>query len=204
MEFVRVVRTRHMTRSFARTVVPRSAINELLDLAVRAPSAGKTQGWSVLVLENDDVKTFWDLSLPEEKRGNFSWPHLLDAPVIMLPFANAQAYADRYAEPDKAHTGLGASVDAWPTPYWTIVASFAVMTLLLGAHDMGLGSLFFAVFNGEENIRKHFGVPDTQQLIGAIALGWPRDEQEREGRSASRKRRGVDELAHFGRWHQAN
>lgn len=201
MEFVRVVRTRHMTRSFARTDVPRSTISELLDLAGRAPSAGKTQGWSVLVLESEDVKTFWDLSLPLEKRENFSWPHLLDAPVIMLPFANAQAYADRYAEPDKAHTGLGASIEAWPTPYWTIDASFAVMTLLLGAHDMGLGSLFFAVFNGEEKIRSHFGVPDTQQLIGAIALGWPREEQEREGRSASRKRRGVEELAHFGRWH---
>ena len=201
MEFVRVVRTRHMTRSFSRTAVPRSTISELLDLAVRAPSAGKTQGWSVLVLENEDVKTFWDLSLPQEKRKNFSWPHLLDAPVIMLPFADAQAYADRYAEPDKSHTGLGASVEAWPTPYWTIDASFAVMTLLLGAHDMGLGSLFFAVFNGEEKVRAHFGVPDTQQLIGAIALGWPRDEKEREGRSASRKRRSADEVAHYGRWH---
>lgn len=201
MEFVRVVRTRHMTRSFSRTAVPRSTVSELLDLAVRAPSAGKTQGWSVLVLENEDVKTFWDLSLPQEKRKNFSWPHLLDAPVIMLPFADAQAYADRYAEPDKSHTGLGASVEAWPTPYWTIDASFAVMTLLLGAHDMGLGSLFFAVFNGEEKVRSHFGVPDTQQLIGAIALGWPRDEKEREGRSASRKRRSADEVAHYGRWH---
>ncbi len=200
MEFVRVVRTRHMTRSFAHNAVARSTISELLDLAVRAPSAGKTQGWTVLVLENEDVKTFWDLSLPLEKRENFSWPHLLDAPVIMLPFADAQAYADRYAEPDKAHTGLGASIEAWPTPYWTIDASFAVMTLLLGAHDMGLGSLFFAVFNGEEKIRTHFGVPDTQQLIGAIALGWPREEQEREGRSASRKRRSADEVAHFGRW----
>ena len=118
----------------------------------------------------------------------------------MLPFANAQAYADRYAEPDKSHTGLGASIDAWPTPYWTIDASFAVMTLLLGAHDIGLGSLFFAVFNGEEKVRSHFGVPDTQQLIGAIALGWPRQEQERAGRSASRKRRSAEEVAHFGRW----
>ena len=200
MEFVRVVRTRHMTRSFAHTAVPRSTISELLNLAVRAPSAGKTQGWSVLVLENEDVMAFWDLSLPQEKRENFSWPHLLDAPVVMLPFADAQAYADRYAEPDKLHTGLGASIEAWPTPYWTIDASFAVMTLLLGAHDMGLGSLFFAVFNGEEEIRTHFGVPDTQQLIGAIALGWPREEQERDGRSASRKRRSADEVAHFGRW----
>jgi nitroreductase len=189
-----------MTRSFAHTAVPRSTISELLNLAVRAPSAGKTQGWSVLVLENEDVKAFWDLSLPQEKRENFSWPHLLDAPVVMLPFADAQAYADRYAEPDKLHTGLGASIEAWPTPYWTIDASFAVMTLLLGAHDMGLGSLFFAVFNGEEEIRTYFGVPDTQQLIGAIALGWPREEQERDGRSASRKRRSADEVAHFGRW----
>jgi hypothetical protein len=31
-------------------------------------------------------------------------------------------------------------------------------------------------------------------------LGWPREEQERAGRSASRKRRSAEEVAHFGRW----
>ncbi|MEI8321628.1 MAG: nitroreductase family protein [Actinomycetes bacterium] len=200
MEFVRVVRTRHMTRSFSRQAVSRDTVLQLLDLAVRAPSAGKTQGWSVLVLEGDDVKTFWNLSLPEEKREQFSWPHLLDAPIIMLPFARAQAYVDRYAEPDKTHTGLGESADAWPTPYWTIDTSFAVMTLLLGAHDMGLGTLFFAVFNGEKDIRTHFGVPENEQLIGAIALGWPSETQDKKGRSASRKRLSAHDVAHFGSW----
>ena len=32
----------------------------------------------------------------------------VSAPVIALPFADAKAYTDRYAEPDKVQTGLGA------------------------------------------------------------------------------------------------
>ena len=55
----------------------------------------------------------------------------------------------RYAEPDKAATGLGRSAAAWPVPYWTVDAAFAVMTLLLAAEDAGLGALFFGVFQGE-------------------------------------------------------
>ena len=52
------------------------------------------------------------------------------APVIALPLADPQAYVDRYGEPDKAATGLGRGADAWPTPYWTVDTSMAVMTLL--------------------------------------------------------------------------
>ena len=189
-----------MTRAFLPEPIGDEVVHSLIDLALRAPSAGKTQGTHFVVLTGDDVAAFWNDTLPNEKRATFRWKQLLDAPVILLPFVDPLAYVARYAETDKAATGLGEGVEAWPTPYWTIDASFAVMTLLLGAHDMGLGSLFFAVFNGEEKVRSHFGVPHSQQLIGAIALGWPREEQERAGRSASRQRRTADEVAHFGRW----
>lgn len=202
MEFVRAVTSRRMTRSFSTAPVPREVILSLIDLGSRAPSAGKTQGWSVLILEGADVATYWDLTLPASKRDNFAWPHLLDAPVILLPFANPLAYVERYGEPDKERTGLGAGVEAWQTPYWTIDASFAVMTMLLAAQDADLGSLFFAVFNGAAEVREHFGVPSELELLGAIALGWPHKGSQalRSGRSAARKRKDPIDIAHFGRW----
>ncbi|MEZ5295700.1 MAG: nitroreductase family protein [Ilumatobacteraceae bacterium] len=44
-EFADVVRRRRMTRAFRRDPLPPGTIEHLVDLAARAPSAGKTQGW---------------------------------------------------------------------------------------------------------------------------------------------------------------
>ena len=149
-------------------------MSQIVDLASRAPSAGKTQGWHALVITAIDTAKFWDDTLAVEKRESFRWKQLLDAPIIALVFADPLAYVERYSEHDKAHTGLGASAEAWPTPYWTVDASFAAMTMLLAAEDAGLGALFFAVFSGENELRTRLCIPDALQLIGAIALGWLR------------------------------
>jgi nitroreductase len=204
-DFADVVRRRRMTRAFAPTPLPGGLLAELVDLAARAPSAGKTQGWHLVVLEGPDTARFWDVTLPPMRRGRFKWQQLLDAPAILLPFADAKAYTDRYGEPDKAGTGLGAGPDAWPVPYWTIDTSMAVMTLLLGAEDAGLGALFFGVFKGERELRRSLGVPPGLELLGAIALGFPADPTDpsgatTKGRSATRPRRAADEIIHRGGW----
>lgn len=202
MELRRAIETRRMTRDFAETEVTDDLVAELVDLASRAPSAGKTQGWSLLVLRDDARRQFWDLSLPADRREGFAWPGLLRAPVVALSFADPDAYVARYSEVDKAHTGLGVGVDKWGAPYWTIDASMATMTLLLAAHDAGLGALFFAVFNGADEIRRHFGVPDSLQLLGAVALGHPASatRDERRGVSAARPRRRANDIIHPNRW----
>lgn len=196
-----------MTRAFRREPLAPGTIERLVDLASRAPSAGKTQGWHLVVLEGDDTARFWDVTLPEERRSTFRWQRLLDAPVIALPFADPEAYVTRYAEPDKAATGLGESVDAWTTPYWTVDASMALMTFLLAAEDEGLGALLFGVFRGETELRSELGIPPHLQLLGAVALGLAADTAPEasgdggSGRSASRRRRPPSEIVHRGRFH---
>ncbi|MEO6652879.1 MAG: nitroreductase family protein [Ilumatobacteraceae bacterium] len=194
------MRSRRMTRAFTPTPVDPAVIDELVDLAARAPSAGKTQGWHLLALEGVETARFWDITLPPDRRATFRWRDLLDAPVILLPFADAPAYVDRYAEPDKSSTGLGTGIDAWPAPYWTIDASMAVMTLLLGAEAFGLGALLFGVFRSETELRAELGVPEHLQLLGAIALGHPAEAPSARGRSADRPRRRVAEIVHRSRW----
>ena len=191
-----------MTRAFDGRPVSIELIHHLVSLASRAPSAGKTQGWDLVVLRDAETAGFWDVTLPPERRSGFRWPHLLGAPVIALAFADPSAYVQRYSEADKANTGLGAGVDAWPTPYWTIDAAMSVNTLLLAAHDAGLGALFFGVFNGEAELRARLGVPDHLQLLGAIALGWPlaTPAAPGRGRSANRPRRTPDSIVHNGSW----
>jgi nitroreductase len=191
-----------MTRSFSTHPVDPTLIAQIVDLASRAPSAGKTQGWHALIINSSDTAKFWDDTLAVEKRESFRWKQLLDAPVIALVFADPVSYVERYSEHDKAHTGLGESVEAWSTPYWTVDASFAAMTMLLAAEDAGLGALFFGVFQGEQQLRSRLGVPDAMQLIGAIALGWPLESEADKnlGVSASRARRSAEEIIHLNGW----
>lgn len=207
-EFVEVVRSRRMTRAFDERPLEPGILDELTDLASRAPSAGKSQGWHLVVLEGSETALFWDSTLPAVRRDSFRWQRLLNAPVIALPLADSKAYVDRYAEPDKVQTGLGAGPAAWPVPYWTIDASMAVMTLLLGAQDRGLGALFFGVFRGERELRQRLGIPAGLELLGAIALGYaadPSDGVERDpamgtGASAARPRRTSRHIIHRGHW----
>ena len=199
MKFTDLVRSRRMTRAFLPLPIGEDVLHSLIDLALRAPSAGKTQGTHFVVLTGEDVAAFWNDTLPNEKRTTFRWKHLLDAPVIILPFVDPLAYVARYAEADKAATGLGEGLDAWPTPYWTVDGSFAVMSLLLAAHDVGLGALFFAVFNGEQQLRTRLGVPEHMQLLGAIALGHAAQDGEK-GRSSVRPRKPLGEVVHQSRW----
>ena len=203
-EFAEVVRSRRMTRAFDGRPIEAALLDELVELASRAPSAGKTQGWHLVVLEGADTEIFWDSTLPAVRRDSFRWQHLLTAPVIALPLADSKAYVDRYAEPDKAQTGLGAGAAAWPVPYWTIDTSMAVMTLLLAAEDVGLGALFFGVFRGERELRQRLGIPSGLELLGAVALGYPAAASDETssgpGRSARRGRRPARQIIHRGRW----
>lgn len=189
-----------MTRAFLPDPVDPATISDLVELAVRSPSAGKTQGWHLVTLHGAETDRFWRHAFPPDRRDGFRWPGLFTAPVIALPFADPHAYVARYAESDKAATGLGEGVEAWPTPYWTVDASMAVMTLLLAAEDRGLGALLFAVFRGADELRQELGVPAHLQLLGAIALGWPDPASTDRGRSASRPRRRADEVVHRGGW----
>jgi nitroreductase len=199
VEFAQLVQQRRMVRAFDRRPIDADVLERILDAARRAPSAGNSQGWGFVVLEGSDTSRFWDVTLPESRRSAFRFPRLLDAPVIVLPLADKGAYLARYAEPDKAHTGLS-DEDRWPVPYWQIDTAFAAMLLLLAAEDEGLGALFFGVFRDSDRLLTELGVPERLELIGAIALGHRADEDEVAGRSADRERRPLDEVVHRGTW----
>jgi nitroreductase len=192
-----------MVRAFRPEPVPAAVLERVLDAGRRAPSAGHSQGWAFLVLEGpEQTAAYWDVTFPDgEARARFAFPGLFDAPVLVLPLSNASAYVARYAEPDKAATGLGESADAWPVPYWTVDTSFAAMQMLLAAVDEGLGALFFGIFEGADALLRSLGVPEGYEPIGTIALGWPDEERDRPGgSSATRGRRPLEDVVHRGRW----
>jgi nitroreductase len=187
-----------MVRAFESRSVPPELVDRLLDLARRAPSAGNTQPWAFVVLEGDAARELWNVTLDAERRASFRWQRLLDAPVVVLALVSPDAYVERYGEPDKRATALGAGQSAWPVPYWWVDGGMAVQTLLLAATDAGLGALFYGLFDHERPVLDRVGVPLRWRALGAVALGWP--AQDEPGRSAARPRRPLGDVVHRGGW----
>ena len=214
MELGEAVRQRRMVRRYSSEPVPREVLDRLLSVALRAPSAGFSQGVDLLVLEGaTQTRPFFEASSdPEFLAEPGAMRGLLEAPVIVVPIGDPGVYVARYAEADKAQSSLaGLPAEAWPTPYWLVDASFVVMLLLLAATEEGLGALFFRLHRDPGGLLASFGAPDRGQLIGAVALGYeaaPGSGGEGVGvgqagqgqRRERRARRPMEDVVHRGRW----
>ena len=75
MDFQEVVRRRRMVRDYdADRPVPAEVRERLLENALRAPSAGFSQGWGFLVLEAaEDRNRYWSATADEASR-TAGWP----------------------------------------------------------------------------------------------------------------------------------
>ena len=187
-----------MVRAFLPDPLGAPVIAGILEAATRGPSAGHAQGVSLIVLHEGRQRVYWDTTLAPERREHFPWPGLLDAPVLVVVAADPDAYVERYAEPDKRASGLGAGAGAWPQPMWFVDGGMAVMAILYAAADAGVGACFFGVFDHEPALRNALGVPDHVRLVGTVALGMADPERDRPSRSAARPRR--DDVVRFGGW----
>ncbi|MDT4981244.1 MAG: hypothetical protein QOG07_3123 [Pseudonocardiales bacterium] len=166
----------------------------MLSLAARAPSAGHTQGWRFLVL--DDITScaaFWDATTDDEVD---SWlERMRTAPVLIVVFSDKDAYLDRYAEEDKGWSDRAES--RWPVPYWDIDAGMAAMILLLAAVDAGLGACFFGVPTEKwDALRAAFAVPPGLRPVGVVSMGHPAPDARSP--SLRRGRRPLGEIVSYG------
>ena len=199
MEFERVVRRRRMVRDYdpARPVPP-AVLDKLLDLAIRAPSAGFSQGWGFLVLtEPADRERFWAATTDPDEVPDSWLAGMGRAPALVVAHSNKDIYLDRYAAADKGWTDRDEA--RWPVPYWHIDAGFASLLILLGAVDEGLGACFFGIPPRRmATYRAAFDVPEEYTPIGAVSIGYP--APDRRSPSLRRGRRSVAEVVHDGRW----
>jgi len=204
MEFRDVVRGRRMVRAYDRDrAVPAQTLTELLDLAVRAPSAGFSQGWEFVVLRTPaDLGRFWAASAepdPGPDQEPDRWLRgMQTAPALVLCLSDADRYLDRYAEPDKGWTDRDPA--RWPVPYWDVDTGMAGLLILLAAVDAGLAGCFFGVPpQRQAAVLAEFGAPSTLRIVGVISLGYPApDGSDRRSPSLRRGRRPVTEVAHDG------
>lgn len=199
MELSETVLRRRMTRNFTGEPLAPGVLDRLLAAALRAPSAGHTQGREFVVLEGAaETARYWEVTTdPAWRSRSRRFVGLSWAPVVVVPFVDPAAYVARYREPDKVRPDGG--VVEWVVPYWYVDAAFAVMTMLLGAADAGLGAAFLGNFRGEEALRSALGVPDHLRWFGAVLLG-EAAVPDPPSASATRRRRTIEDSVHRGRW----
>lgn len=192
-----------MVRAFTSQPLDPAAADRVLAAANRAPSAGFSQGYALLVLDEPaQLAPFWDLMATyhgDEANAGPSFDPVTRAPLVVVPLSCKDIYLDRYARADKGWTDRDES--RWPVPYWDIDTGFTALLMLLAAVDEGLGALFFGIppaLIGE--FRELFGVPGQYLPIGAVAIGHPDPAADKGGSSRVIRRRSLDDLVHRGRW----
>jgi nitroreductase len=198
MEFQHVVDRRRMVRNYTEQPVDPAVVERLVANALHAPSAGFSQGWAFLLLDDrDSVDRFWRTTTPPGE-GDDSWSEgMRRAPVVIVALSCKRVYLERYSAPDKGWTDLDEA--RWPVPYWDIDTGMAVLLMLLTVVDEGLGACFFGIPPAMTvSFRSEFGVPDDHTPIGALTVG--HRAADRPSPSLQRGRRDADSVVHRSRW----
>ena len=199
MEFQELIRRRRMVRRFQDRPIPPDVVLRVLEVARHAPSAGFSQGFDFVVLDDPSqvdrfVQTTSHPDFPEDNPKPEEIP-----PCFVLAISNKPAYLERYSRPDKERFGLQ-QAEAWPVPYWDVDTGMAVMLILLAALEEGLGAVFFGLFWGEADVLRELNVPEGCRPIGVIAIGYPHESEKFDPSRFATRRRSLDSMVHFGRW----
>ena len=199
MEFSDVIRKRHMVRRYdPDRPVPAEVINTALLNAIRAPSAGFSQGWDFVVLtRSEEREAYWSATTDPDDEPDSWLAGLKSAPTLILCLSDEGTYLRRYAESDKGWADMDEA--RWPVHYWDIDTGMAALMVLLTAVDEGLGACFFgAPPEAHEDIFEAFDIPHDRNLVGVVSLGYPMPHPK--SGSLKRGKRGLDQVAHYGRF----
>ena len=191
MEFRDVVRKRRMVRRFRRDPVDREAIERIAAAAHEGPSAGYSQGISVVVV-TDAVTRQGIAGLAGEEawaaRGH--WPWLSAAPAHLVLCVEPGTYRRRYSEPDKDLATLD-------IPWWWVDGGAALQLMLMAAVEEGLGAGFLGA-QDLDGLGALLGIPDDVLVVGIVTVGHPLPDQP--AGSARRGRRPSADVTHHERW----
>jgi len=156
MELEKAIRGRRSIREYTAEDVPQKLIDEALELASWAPSAGNLQSRDFIVIRNQQTKE--DLvtaALGQE--------FIAQAPVVIVAIANLERvahYGDRGRE-------LYAIQDS----------AAAIQNLMLALHERGLGTVWVGAFN-EKEAGRALGLPAHARPVAILPVGYPAEHPE--------------------------
>lgn len=188
-----------MVRRFQPRPVQRGVLMHVLEVARHAPSAGFSQGFDFVVLDQPaEIERF--IEITNHPKFPYEQPEVEEfPPCLVLAISNQPAYLERYSRPDKERFGLQ-NAEAWRVPFWDVDTGMAVMLVLLAAIEDGLGAWLFGMFYGEDRLLHELGVPAGCREIGVIGLGYPGEHESFDPARFTARRRSTESMVHFGHW----
>lgn len=187
-----------MVRNYSEEPLDPAVVDRIMRNALHAPSAGFSQGWGFLLLdERDAIERFWARTTESDDVTDPWLAGMRRAPVLVVALSCKSAYLDRYAAPDKGWTDRDES--RWPVPYWDIDTGMAALLVLQTATDEGLGACFFGVPREHwHTFRAEYGIPTPYTPVGAITIG--HRAPDRKSPSLKRGRKPASEVVHRNSW----
>lgn len=220
MEFDAVILGRRSTRGYLDKPVPRPLIEEILALAMRAPSSMNTQPWHFHVITGEPLERI--------RRGNTE--RILAGAPDSREFRRGTAFAGVHRERQigvakQLFAAMGiAREDAAGRQDWVLrgFRQFDAPVCVIVTYDRELadsddtafdcGAVTTALVNAAWSrglgcvinsqgimqspvVREHAGIPDDQVIMKAVALGWP--DPDFAANAVVSERKGVAEAARF-------
>jgi nitroreductase len=211
-DFETLARTRRSVRGYRADPVPRAVIEEIIDVAKRAPSSMNTQPWHVHVLtgaplERVRLRNMETMAAGAKanrdivSHGEYAGVHRARQVAIAVQLFSAMGIArdDRAMRQDWVMRGFrqfdapvsivlayDRSLDPGAVVHFDLGAlSYGIC---LAAWDRGLGT----VVNGQgimrsEIVRQEAGIPEDQVIMTCIALGYPEDDFPANGVTSERE-----------------
>ncbi len=220
MKFDEVVLGRRSCRGYKQEPVPKSLIEEILGLAMRAPSSMNTQPWSFYVITGEPLERIrrgnterilaGEPDSREFRKGQpFAGPHRDRQVGVAKQLFSAMGIArdDKDGRQDWVLRGFR----QFDAPVCVIITYDRVLdgsddtpfdcgavatALVNAAWSRGLGT----VINSQgimqsPVVREHAGIPDDQVIMKSIALGWP--DESFPANAVVSERKTLDEAAVF-------
>ncbi len=172
MECIKAIKERRSIRKFKNIEIEKEIIQELLDAAQWAPSAGNLQARDFVVVTRKTTKNKLALAALGQ---NF----IEEAPVVIVAVANIGRSSQRYGERGELYALQDTTA--------------SVMNILLAAHAKGLATCWVGAFD-EEAVSRLLGLPSKTRPIAIIPIGYP-DEHP-----LAPPRMNLNDVVHWETW----
>lgn len=159
-----------MVRSFDGTPVESTWLANICADALRSPTAGNSAGVRFHTVGPELIADYFTVATDDTWRANARRsPGLQRAGAAVLVTSLRSAYVERYAEPDKSHSGLDDEAN-WPIPYWHTDAAMATMALLLLIEESGWNAALWGNFRYEDTILRWAKI-EGEDLFATVLIG---------------------------------